>query len=267
MASKENIYDIGKNTGKLILAGAVLYGTVAYMEQRNQNPESAQTTAERGLVLTPAEVAGLRNYESLMAKSAKIEPTATLTAIATPVAIPAPELKSQNMEMMSAAPMTAEQAQLIEKYKDELPNILAKLNADGQQTEDLTIYYPIYREAQDKTGVPWYLTWIVHEEESTASRNASAFILGATHYGAMGRAIQFHPDSDVERASADYGSLANLLQRHPDDWREIIWGATALGEYIDGAGSVPGGLARYSAAGPAAERFQKFLGLETLLKQ
>lgn len=262
MASKENLYNIGKNLGRLAVAGAALYGGIVYMERENHRPDFSQDTAVRGQVLTEKEITQLRNYESLMAKSSKVEPTPTF------VPIPSVEPKLQVLHIVEKLPlpqMTAEGAQLIEKYKTELPDILVKINADLRQTEDLKMYYPIYRAAQDKTGVPWYLTWIVHEDESTASRNPNAFIPGAAHYGAMQRSVQFHPDSDVERASKDYGFLTDLAQRHPDDWREIIWGATALREYIDGAGSVSGGLRRYSAAGPAQERYREYENYQSIL--
>lgn len=266
MASKENIYQISKNLGRLAAAGAALYGGIVYMERGNHQPNSSQDTVVRGQVLTEEEITQLRNYDNFIAAVSKVEPTATLVPIPTQIPSPTRESRPQEMEMMAVVQTTAEQSKLIEKYKEELPSILVKLNADTQQTEDLAMYFPIYRAAQDKTGVPWYLTWIVHEQESTASRNPSAFILGAAHYGAMERAVQFHPDSDVERASKDYGYLTDLPQRHADDWREIVWGATALREYIDEAGSVSGGLGRYSAASPAAERFQEFQALENLLK-
>lgn len=258
MASKENLYQIGKNLGRLAAAGAALYGGIYVMENRGRAQDSNQSAVVQGQVLTDAEIAQLRNYETLKAVTSKVEPTATATLVSGPTPIPPSLEPAQKMEMMSVAPATAEQSQLIERYKEEIPDILKKLNADQQQVGDLTTYFPIYRIAQDKTGVPWYLTWIVHEQESTASRNPSAFSVGSPHYGAMGRAVQFHPESDVERASKDYGFLADLPQRHFDDWQEIIWGATALSEYIKAAGSVPGGLGRYSAAGPAQERYVEY---------
>jgi hypothetical protein len=264
MASRENLFNTGINMGRLAVAGAVLYVGAQQIDGASQNPDINQSPVLRGQILTSEEVGGLRNYEVLMAKSARIEPT--VIPIADLALVPTPEPETQKMEMMSVAPMTAEQAQRIEKYKEELPNILMKLNADPQQTEDLKMYYPIYRAAQDKSGVPWYLTWIVHEDESSASRNANAFILGSGHYGAMQRAVEFHPDSDIERASAGYSFLKDLPQLHPDDWREIVWGAEALSEYIQSSGSTLGGLERYSAAGPAQTRYGKYLRAENIFE-
>ncbi len=261
MVSKENLYNTGKNIGILAAAGAVLYVGAQQVDGASRDGETNQNRAAQGQVLTEAEIANLRSYEALMASTSKVEPTAT--PVAGPTQMPMSE--PQKMEVMSVPKITAEQSQQIEKYKAELPDILKKLNADPKQIEDLTMYYPFYRAGQDKTGVPWYLTWIVHEDESTASRNPNAFIPGAAHYGAMQRSVQFHPDSDVERASKDYGYLTDLPQRHADDWREIIWGATALREYIDGAGSVLGGLGRYSAAGPAQERYREYENYQAIL--
>jgi hypothetical protein len=253
----------------LALAGSALFVAAQQVDQRSevrgQRLEIGDQILEvSGQILTEEEIAQINNYDNFMAISAKVEPTPAFVPI--PTAEPKQQV-SQIVEKLPLPQMTAEGAQLIDKYKAELPTILEKIKADPQQTEDLTIYYPIYRAAQDKTGVSWYLIWIIHEDESTVSRNANAFILGAAHYGAMQRAVQFHPDSDIERASADYAFLGGLPQRHFDDWREIVWGATAIDEYIEGSGSILGGLKRYSASGPAVERFRRFIELEALLEQ
>ena len=42
MASKENLYNIGKNTGKLILAGSALYAAACGVEQKSQGQGQGQ---------------------------------------------------------------------------------------------------------------------------------------------------------------------------------------------------------------------------------
>lgn len=255
MASKENLYKTGKNVGRLALAGAALYGGINCMGNKNHAPDSNQNVVFQGQVLTQSEIDQLYTVENFMAKSAQIKPAASLEV--SPVSTS--EQKPQKMEIMSVSQMTTEQTQLIEKYKEELPNILLKINADEAQAEDLQIYYPIYRAAQDRYGVPWDLIWIIHEEESTASRNENAFKPGTGHIGAMQRAIQFHPQEDVDRANMGLKYLQSLPVRHSSDASEIIWAASAVNEWAGEQRDYHRALLKYSAREFAEERYQKFL--------
>lgn len=262
MASKENLYQIGKNLGRMAAAGAALYGGIYVMENRGGVQDFNQHTVVQGQVLTDAEIANLRNYEALLAITSKVESTATSNSVPSPT--PPTAEPSQKMEMMSVAQMTAEQSQLIEKYKAELPDILTKINADLQQVEDLTMYYPVYRAGQDRYGVPWELTWIIHQEESSVSRNKAAFE-SSIHYGAMQRAVQFHSIEDRDRANVGLEFLAALPVRHFDDAAEIILADAEIAEWAGPPKDYQKALFRYSAAGPAAERFQRFEQLEAVL--
>lgn len=142
----------------------------------------------------------------------------------------------------------------------------------------LRMYYPIYRAARDKFSVPWYLLWLIHDQESTCSLNSEAFEGWPNpNYGAMQRAIAFHPQSAVEEAAEGYEFLANLPQEHPaDDWKEILWAASKLDrdakawEKIipskDRAFYLTRALYSYSAEGPASAREEIFNVLRRIFK-
>ena len=162
-------------------------------------------------------------------------------------------------------PATDERNEVIEKVQ---------INADifgkdrlEQYTEDLQIYYPIYKVAADRFNLSWYLVWIVHEQESTASRDEKAFLPGRTHYGAMQRAKKYHPDEIVDKIAQDLALLAFLPQRRSDDWKEIVWAAAKLDEDRRKFGSLEAALYRYSAPGPAAFRLQQYLKYSQIFGQ
>jgi len=262
MASKEHIRKIGKNVSNVLAAGAVLYGGIQLMENRGPSNEPSRQIAYSGQVLTEAEIAALRNYENWIAQSTNATQTQNETSGKREFGISSVE---NAQPPKPAVEITADQKAQITKYESELSDIIAKLNPTQQEQADLKIYYPIYRAAQDRFGTPWYLTWIVHEAESTASQNPNAFIQGATHFGAMQRSVQYHPQEDADRAGAGFEYLATLDVRNPTDIKEIPWGASALAEYIQRAGSILGGLELYSAAAPAQARYQKFLLIKSKL--
>ena len=256
MASKENIYNIGR----ILMAGSALTAAACSVKQKSQS----QSLEVRGQVLTAKEIAQMRDYDGYIAAAAKIEPTATPIVTVIAEATETGEQTPQIVEKLPVAQMTTEGAQLIDKYKAELPNILVKINADSQQTEDLEMYYPIYRAGQDRYGAPWELIWIVHQAESTASRNPAAFESNI-HYGAMQRAVAFHPQEDIDRANVGLEYLQALPVRHFDDAAEIIWAAAAIDEWAGEDRDFQGALLKYSARGPAEDRYQRFEQLEAIL--
>lgn len=134
----------------------------------------------------------------------------------------------------------------------------------AQDREDIKLYYPIYSAVGAKYDISWYLLWIIHEQETTASFSQSAFEQGHAHYGAMQRSVAFYGEDAVNEASAGLDALALLPQRHLDDWREIAFAGWKLRRDIDsatGEGSsepVLGALYAYSAAGPANYRWQLY---------
>jgi len=117
--------------------------------------------------------------------------------------------------------------------KEKIENL--RINGALGNLELLEMYYPIYRSAQERFDVPWYLLWLIHDAESTLSQNPEAFN-PALHYGAMQRATDFYPDSEVEEAAAGLEYLQDLRQNHPDDWKEILWAALKLDRDANDAG-------------------------------
>lgn len=256
MSSKENLYNIGR----ILLAGSALSAAACSVEQKSGTSEPTKASVVHAQMLTEQEVSQMRNYENLMAFSSKIEPTPTFTPL------PTTEPKYGQVEKIAVAQMTEAGEQLIKKYKEELPGILAKINADEQQAEDLQMYYPIYRVGQDRYGVPWELTWIIHEQESNVSRNPAAFESNI-HYGAMQRAVEFHSLEDRDRANEGLEFLQVLPARHFDDAQEIILATAEIAEWAGPDKYFQRALYKYSASGPAAYRFRKFLGLEAILEK
>lgn len=174
-------------------------------------------------------------------------------------------LKWVNQEPESSKTIIAlgEGDQILEQKRKIIEKVWANRQIFGedrieQYVEDLDIYYPIYKVAADRFDVPWYLLWIVHEQESTASRDQNAFLANSVHYGAMQRAKKYHPDEIVNRISEPSALLAFLPQRYAYDWREIIWAAAKLREDSDNYGGLEKALYHYSDDGPAAYRWQLF---------
>lgn len=106
------------------------------------------------------------------------------------------------------------------KIVEDNPQVFSK-----QDAVDVDMYYPIYKAAGDKFNVDWYLLWIVHQKESTVSRNLRAFDGSNGYAGAMQRNPYFYPEEIVDGASEGLEYLAELPQRHPTDWREIAFAA------------------------------------------
>lgn len=109
---------------------------------------------------------------------------------------------------------------------------IVKLRPNGAlgDLDVLRMYYPIYRSAQDRFNVPWFLLWMIHDAESTCSQDKNAFITPPVldQYGAMQREINYYPQSKVEEAAKGFEYLSGLEQFRPDDWKEILWAASKL---------------------------------------
>jgi len=96
--------------------------------------------------------------------------------------------------------------------------------------EDVEIYYPIYKAVGDKYSLKWYLLWIVHEEESTASADPKAFERTTGPVGAMQINLSYY---NVDHAGDGLEYLAVLPQRHPNDWKDITGGASILATSVE----------------------------------
>ena len=260
MASRETESNISQ-IGRIIALGAVLSVASGVSECKKPNVRQNVEPVAKGQVLTEAEIAELRRIENFFAVSSEPKPIPTPTA-SPQVRMFSVENSGKTREIVPE--LTAEHAAQIEKYRAELPSVLLKINAEPQQAEDLTMYYPIYRAAQDRFGVPWDLIWIVHQAESTVSRNPAAFT-NKVNYGAMGRALADSTDEDVARANRGYEDLRQLLVRHFDDKDEIFWGTAALSEWAGQDRDFHKALLRYSSRETAEMRFRRFLALEGVL--
>jgi len=171
-------------------------------------------------------------------------------------------------------PAVFENPAILEKYRAELPGILelarthpAEFTLSNQGSVDfeaIEMYYPIYRAAQERFGVPWALLYVMHGQESTFSADESCFAEGVIHYGAMQRSIAYHPQEDVDRYFSGMEYLLTLPVRHFDDAKEIVYASAVMREYTDQEGSIQEALFRYSAAGPARYRWAKYLEISAL---
>lgn len=106
-----------------------------------------------------------------------------------------------------------------------------------QQLDDFEIYFPIYKAAQIKYQVPWFLLWIIHTHETVASRDPNP---GASDYvGAMQRHALSWPDQEIYEAAQGWEFLDKLPQRYHQprsirinsfsvDYQEILWAASFL---------------------------------------
>lgn len=247
-----------------MVAAAVLLGVLARsvesaLEAISDEPEN--TRGSSVLELTPEEIRELQTS------------TQTPTETPTPTATEPPEVITNPVWDSTYKPGLSREVdpEILDGYAQESPQIIFKLEANPElfdvqtDVEDLKIYYPIYRAAQDKFKVPWYLLWIMHQAESTVSKDPNAFVVGSYgQYGAMQRVTRFHFKEDVDFASRGLEFLADFNQRHPDDWQEISWAAMKISQDRQSTGSILGALKRYSAAGSAEERYQRFLTLEAV---
>jgi hypothetical protein len=96
--------------------------------------------------------------------------------------------------------------------------------------EDVTVYYPVYKAVADKYGLKWYLLWIVHEQESSASRNPKAFDgSSAPHLGAMQINDKNYPNLDLKNAAEGLEDLEKFQTIHPErDLQDIAEGGLIL---------------------------------------
>lgn len=251
---------------RITVAGAVISSVAAYGETNRKI--SSESTLERTVnshSLSPAEIQAMQNVEGI---------NYLIASYKTPTEIPAPtqtyELIPKSVETIKPSINETVNSELLKQYASELPQIFVKLESNSQtfdieqDKEDLSIYYPIYRAAQDKYGVDWFTLWIIHKEESTVSRNPAAFVNGQRHIGAMQRSPQSHPQADVDRYFQGSEQLNSIPTRNSTDPKEIIYAGASIAENTDITGSLLGALNKYSASGPAANRYARYLILKSI---
>lgn len=166
-----------------------------------------------------------------------------------------PEFKSKNRFLENSQLSSTEVLDIVENNRQ----VFSK-----QDVADINMYYPIYKAVGDRYDIDWYLLWIMHQEESTVSRNPHAFDGSNGYAGAMQRNPYFYPEEIVDGASEGLEYLAELPQRYPTDWREIAfagWKISRDKNYAQNAGAgepLLSALFAYSAQGPALSRWEKF---------
>lgn len=102
-----------------------------------------------------------------------------------------------------------------------------------EQLDDLRMYFPMYIAAQKKYQIPWCLLWVIHEQETRASRDEHPSRGGFR--GAMQIAPGHMEDPWIQEAPDGWEMLDDLPQRyHPrnnssikdrfrtKDWEEIL---------------------------------------------
>lgn len=106
-----------------------------------------------------------------------------------------------------------------------------------QQVDDFKMYFPLYKAAEIKYGVPWYLLWIIHVQETTVSTDQDTENTLST--GAMQRARsvkKYSPQYIQEAVSGfeyfkHYEQRLNKLKGSPtSDYEEIFFAARKIKE-------------------------------------
>jgi hypothetical protein len=140
---------------------------------------------------------------------------------------------------------------------------------------DFDKYFPFYHATAKKFGpkTPWFLIWIVHEEETSASRgirNNGTTPGSSVYVGAGQRDPRYWPQSVVNKAGKGLEYLAELPQRARTDWKELAF----VGWYFKTHQSkhkklnltrdIYKPLIWYSADGPAVHRYHQYLELRRI---
>lgn len=101
--------------------------------------------------------------------------------------------------------------------------------------EDYQLYFPIYKAGHIKYGVPWFLLWLIHEQESGASVHPNPESSG--YVGGMQRDTRFYKNNYVKEAADGWEMLNKLPQRYcqqngflTNDYEEILFAARKINE-------------------------------------
>lgn len=145
----------------------------------------------------------------------------------------------------------------------ETSNVINKMQSHPElfkkeHINDAQIYYPFYKAVQNKFNVPWYLLYIIHEDESSASRDPRAFDGSTGFVGAMQRNPRVWNSSYVDTAAAGLEYLKNLPQRRHaghEDYREIAFAGRFLKEQGVNEGKIYKALHSYCVEKHAIRRF------------
>lgn len=102
-----------------------------------------------------------------------------------------------------------------------------------QRIEDFNRYFPLYKAAEIQYGIPWFLMWIIHAQETTVSREKHPD--GISLKGTMQRDTRSYSDEDVKKAAEGWEFLHALPQEYSKqnkkpyfDSDEILWAASKI---------------------------------------
>lgn len=165
-----------------------------------------------------------------------------IEAVVLPSSSPLPLHHSQAINSPSPTRLRSRNVDELAILENEKAQVLAKMDEHpGWFNENLRIdvdkYYDIYKAAGDKFGIDWYLIWINHEGETTASRDEEAFNGGTYPYYAgwqryVGPNTQW-TDEFVDRAFAGLEYLNSITSvRDKSDPREAAACAAQLAPNI-----------------------------------
>lgn len=133
---------------------------------------------------------------------------------------------------------------------------------------DLGIYFPIYWEAGKKYDLPWYLLWVIHQEESHVSRDPNGLNGSNGYETGMQLTYLYTNKSYVADAMVN---IPDYVFNFPTRDSRDIQGICAAAKKLHADGSFWGhegdwaiidGLHAYSAAGPAERRAATYLALK-----
>ncbi len=167
--------------------------------------------------------------------------TATPTPIPTPEATPTPELSQLDQYLKD---ISDEKEHFLELFKDTNPFHGFVMSSHSNIIEDLDKYFPLYKAASLAFNIDWRWFMILHEHETTASRNPTPRQVITNDVGKVieiydgaGQRSTFiysenrmRQEEDYVQALEEYSFLDRIPQRYHEagkdtttDWKEILF--------------------------------------------
>ena len=200
------------------------------MERENWKKILSAETSRRGFLKWGAGLAGATFLDTLWVKKASARPLDFMGDPQREMSPPLPDYLSL------IEPERALLEPLVKNY--DLLDGLKKLTPE-QRLEDFRMYFPIYKAAEIKYGISWFLLWIIHAPETADSRDP--YPDWGPLKGPVQRNVDFHPDRETQEAAEGWEFLHDLPQRYSPnngkdskpyfDSDEILWAASQIREY------------------------------------
>jgi hypothetical protein len=106
---------------------------------------------------------------------------------------------------------------------------------DSKRIEDYNLYFSMYKAGEEKYKVPWFLLWLLHEQESGASLHPYPEQSG--YVGGMQRSKYYYDEQYVAESIKGFEFLNLLPQRYSkntgaytNDCEEIMFAARKISE-------------------------------------